>query len=88
VKKCVPKLSRKDAYKIWVEYQKSGQNMNLAAKARELGISYGRLREQLKKIGRIVDLGTARELENFLAYRWKSGAGYSISIWAPDNPPE
>lgn len=76
-----PKLTRKEAYSIWKEHKE--KPINVSKKARELGVSRTTLANKFRGIERAIKFNN---LENYLAYRWKSGIGWSISIWSPDHP--
>lgn len=87
-----PKLTRADAYDFYKEWVASGRQLNVADKARQFDVCPAALRTKLKAIDRCVELdneekhGRSNHLENYLAYRWKNGCEWSISIWSPDYP--
>lgn len=87
-----PKLTRAEAYAFYKEWSAADRKLNIADKAKQFGVCPAALRTKLRAIDRCVRLDTEKKfgrnnhLENYLAYRWKNGCVWSISIWSPDYP--
>lgn len=77
------KLTRQQAYELWIEYKRNNGAINIAQKARELGCSTKTIWRQFTKLRLLEKHGQDNWLKNYLAYRWKSGSGWST--WT-DNP--
>jgi hypothetical protein len=87
-----PKLTRADAYDFYKRWVADDRKISISDAAEQFGVCSPALRSKLKAIDLCIQrdkqkmFGHENHLKNYLAYRWKNGGGWSISIWSPDHP--